>query len=624
MVYNRQQTIMKRHLLTLFLALAVSVGTLFAQSGTCGTNLTWTLDTESGILTISGTGAMKDYTYSSKPNTPWYSYRESITSVVISDGVASIGTYAFYGCSSLTSITIPSSVTSIGNYAFNYCSSLTSLTIGESVTSIGSYAFRGCSSLTSVIWNAKKCNDFSSFNTSFYYYKSGSSYNFDLRKQITSFMFGDNVESIPAFLCSGMSNMPSITIPNSVTTIGNYAFYDCSKITSDLNLNSVTTIGNSAFYGCSSLTSVTIGNSVTTIGNSAFYGCSSLTSATIGNSVTSIGEKAFHSCDGLTSITIPNSVTSIGNYAFYLCSSLTSVIIGESVTSIGYEVFRGCSKLATVIWNAKKCNNFSSSNTPFYRLIGNSSSDFDHRKQITSFTFGDDVESIPAYLCSGMSNLTYITIPNSVTIIGSFAFNDCGKITSDLNLSSVTSIGECAFRNCSNITSNLNLNNVETIGQQAFLGCSSLTKVVIGDGATSIGERAFSGCTYLEDITIGSSINVENGIGQYAFIGCRYLLSVTCKAVFPPTLNANVFEGCGVLSKIDLYVPEESIKKYQKAEVWSEFNIIGKNLDDSNIDAVENIFYNQDTHDLYKYLRNGLLFIERNGITYTAQGQRID
>ncbi len=532
MVYNRQQTIMKRHLLTLFLALAVSVGTLFAQSGTCGTNLTWTLDTESGILTISGTGAMKDYTYSSKPNTPWYSYRESIASVVISDGVASIGTYAFYGCSSLTSITIPSSVTTIGNYAFNYCSSLTSLTIGESVTSIGSYAFRGCSSLTSVIWNAKKCNDFSSFNTSFYYYKSGSSYNFDLRKQITSFMFGDNVESIPAFLCSGMSN--------------------------------------------------------------------------------------------LTSITIPNSVTSIGNYAFYLCSSLTSVIIGESVTSIGYEVFRGCSKLATVIWNAKKCNNFSSSNTPFYRLIGNSSSDVDHRKQITSFTFGDDVESIPAYLCSGMSNLTYITIPNSVTIIGSFAFNDCGKITSDLNLSSVTSIGECAFRNCSNITSNLNLNNVETIGQQAFLGCSSLTKVVIGDGATSIGERAFSGCTYLEDITIGSSINVENGIGQYAFIGCRYLLSVTCKAVFPPALNANVFEGCGVLSKIDLYVPEESIKKYQKAEVWSEFNIIGKNLDDSNIDAVENIFYNQDTHDLYKYLRNGLLFIERNGITYTAQGQRID
>ncbi len=426
MVYNRQQTIMKRHLLTLFLALAVSVGTLFAQSGTCGTNLTWTLDTESGILTISGTGAMKDYTYSSKPNTPWYSYRESIASVVISDGVASIGTYAFYGCSSLTSITIPSSVTTIGNYAFNYCSSLTSLTIGESVTSIGSYAFRGCSSLTSVIWNAKKCNDFSSFNTSFYYYKSGSSYNFD------------------------------------------------------------------------------------------------------------------------------------------------------------------------------------------------------HRKQITSFTFGDDVESIPAYLCSGMSNLTYITIPNSVTIIGSFAFNDCGKITSDLNLSSVTSIGECAFRNCSNITSDLNLNNVETIGQQAFLGCSSLTKVVIGDGATSIGERAFSGCTYLEDITIGSSINVENGIGQYAFIGCRYLLSVTCKAVFPPALNANVFEGCGVLSKIDLYVPEESIKKYQKAEVWSEFNIIGKNLDDSNIDAVENIFYNQDTHDLYKYLRNGLLFIERNGITYTAQGQRID
>ncbi len=310
------------------------------------------------------------------------------------------------------------------------------------------------------------------------------------------------------------------------------------------------------------------------------WNSSSVKTVIIEDGVTSIGGYAFRGCSKLTSATIGNSVTSIGEWAFEGCSGLASVTIGESVTSIGEGAFKGCSKLATVIWNAKKINDFSSSNTPFYYgyNFGINSFIVDLRKQITSFTFGDNVEYIPAYLCAGMSNLTAITIPNSVTIIGNYAFYDCSKITSDLNLYSVTSIGNFAFSGCSNITSDLNLNSVTSIGSYAFNKCSSLTKVVIGDGATSIGNYAFYGCTYLEDITIGSSINVENGIGSQAFYGCRYLLSVTCKAVFPPVINAEVFEGCGAISGVDLYVPEESIKRYQKASVWSEFNIVGKDL----------------------------------------------
>ena len=326
-----------------------------------------------------------------------------LTSVTIPNSVTGIGDRAFQNCTGLTSVTIGNSVTSIGENAFGWCSGLTSVTIGNSVTSIGDEAFRGCNSLTSVIWNAENFADFASNNTPFY----------DLRSQITSFTFGNEVEHIPANLCNGMSNLTSVTIPNSVTSIGGVAFYGCSGLASVTIGNSVTSIGGSAFYLCSGLTSITIPNSVTSIGNSVFYDCTGLTSVTIGNSVTSIGENAFSGCTGLTSVTIGNSVTSIGENAFGWCSGLTSVTIGNSVTSIGDEAFRGCNSLTSVIWNAENFADFASNNTPFYDL----------RSQITSFTFGNKVEHIPANLCYGMSNLTSVTIEAEIPpTLGSSAF----------------------------------------------------------------------------------------------------------------------------------------------------------------------------------------------------------
>ena len=228
MGYNRHQPTMKQHLLTLFLALAASVAPLFAQSGTCGDNLTWTLDTKTGVLTISGTGAMTNYTYNSSyyiPNTPWYSYSESIKTVKIGSSVTSIGDYAFCKCSSLTSVTIPNSVTCIGRYAFSHCSSLTSITIPNSVTSIGDHAFYDCTSLTSA------------------------------------------------------------TIGNSVTSIGEGAFINCSGLTA-VHISDLAAWCKISFGGCCSTNPLTyahnlylngelvkdlvIPNSVTSIGNSAF------------------------------------------------------------------------------------------------------------------------------------------------------------------------------------------------------------------------------------------------------------------------------------------------------------------------------------------------------------------
>ena len=275
-------------LLSLAMLLTITSGlnlTAYAdvQTGKCGDNVTYSLDTSTGVLTISGTGKMTDYSYQSSP----FCNDTKIKVVTIDYGVTSIGKNAFEGCASLTSITILNSVTSIGDDAFYNCTSLTSVTIPDSVTSIGNSAFYCCRSLTSVT-------------------------------------IPDSVTSIGDSAFNDCRSLTSITIPDSVTSIGDYAFCGCTSLTSATIGNSVTSIGKYTFDGCTSLTDVTIGNGVTSIGSYAFYYCR-FTSVTIPNSVTSIGDWVFYNCQRLTSVTIPNSVTSIGDSAFRYCTRLKDV-----------------------------------------------------------------------------------------------------------------------------------------------------------------------------------------------------------------------------------------------------------------------------------------------------------
>ena len=475
---------MRKRLLSFVLAVlmiasllpATALAADIVASGTCGaegdgSNLTWTLDSE-GVLTISGSGDMYDYDFSSAP---WYGSSSRVKSAVIADGVTSIGDYAFCDCYNLASVSIPDSVTLIDNGAFSYCSSLTSVTIPDSVTSIGHGAFASCTSLTG-IWvaegNSHYAND-----------ASGVLFNKDKTTLVQcpgaisgSYAIPDSVTSIGSYAFSFCTSLTSVTIPDSVTSIGEWAFNYCRSLTSVTIPNSVTIIGDSAFSNCKSLTSVAIPDSVTSIGSYAFDHCTSLTSVTIPDSVTSIGGSAFRGCSSLTSVAIPNSVTIIGDDAFRGCSSLTSVTIPDSVTSIGDGAFASCTSL-TGIWVAEGNNDYSSDASGV--LFNKDKTTLVQRPGAISGSYAipDSVTSIGQHAFCGCSSLTSVTIPNSVTRIGKGAFSNCKSLTSVTIPGSVTRIGVGAFASCTSLTSVTIPDSVTSINNGAFYDCSSLTDV---------------------------------------------------------------------------------------------------------------------------------------------------
>ena len=502
------------------------------QTGSCGDNVTYSLDTSTGVLTISGTGKMKDYfgrTHESN-HSPFY-YNSYIKSIIIENSVTSIGDDAFYGCTSLTSVTIPYSVTSIGYDAF---------------------------------YDTAYYNDESNWNNGVLYISDcliDTNDDFDSTTDYT-IKGGTRIIADYAFLFS--KSLTSVTIPDSVTSIGDAAFKNCTSLTSLTIPDSVTSIGKYAFSGCTSLTSITIPDSVTSISYSAFENCTSLSSVTIGNSVTSIGSSTLSGCSNLKSVNYNGtkaqwkSISGYGNVSQII--KCTDGIYANSSTiiidSVKYRL--NDDYTAEVISCSGTPRNITILESVTYegltfKVTSIGSSAFYNRTSLKSATIPNSVTSIGDGAFSDCTSLTSLTIPDSVTSIGKYAFSGCTSLTSVTIPNSVESIGDNAFQNCSSLTSATIGNNVTSIGSSAFFGCSKLKKIEIPDSVTYIGSKAFDGTAFYNTVK-----NWEDGVlycGNHLISAKSDVTKITVKAS-TVSIAAGALDNCKSLEKINVLNPK--------------------------------------------------------------------
>jgi len=598
-------------------------------------NTTRTSYTIPASVTIIGNSAFRDC--------------DSLASITIPASVTSIGNVAFYSCDSLASITIPASLTSIGYSAFKDCDSLASVDFGDNsqLTSIGEHAFATCISLASI--NIPDSVT-SIGDEAFCDCDSLASVDFGENSQLTS--IGER-----AF--ATCISLASITIPASVTSIGGYAFNVCTSLdeihiedvaawcnisygnmysnpnyyAEKLYLNGelltdlvvpegVTAIKDYVFYNCKKLNSVSIPSTVTSIGNYAFSGCSGLAEISMNEGVQTIGNYAFYNCKKLTAVTVPDSVTAIGDYAFYACSGLEYVMLSENLNSVGSSAFYACSKLGNAYFfgNAPASfgsNVFKNTKSDFgiyvfdlaeetgwtqptwngYNVYLSNSADLvtktldaDNKdsagvkyivnpatmtakvsgyegtatevtvpcavkkdgvkytvtavdyeafrnKGLTQILLPNTIESIGAYAFAENPGLTEFDIRNKTVSLGANAFMGCTGLERVYLNHVLPAIGKTTFKNCSSLKGIVLGSNVTTIAEQAFYGCKQLSSVNL-ENITEIGEKAFYNCDKLQQLTLSRNIA---SIGNEAFADCKQLVGAHFTGNHPQTVGSDIF-----------------------------------------------------------------------------------
>ena len=556
-----------------------------ANSNSCGEGLTWKLSYY-GTLTISGTGKMASY---SPGDAPWYSRRTQIRKITISEGVTSIGEYAFEECTNVTSISIPGSVTELNEYCFSACVSMKNITIPQSVTRIADGVFDACEKLTDIYYGGTDAS-----------WKHITSRNAGLGDNVTihstgvfTGKCGDNltwtIDNNEVLTISGTGRIPDyndsssggnntapwygyayqikkVVLGSGVQNIGNNAFAGCYGMTDITIPDGVTSIGDSAFDWCSALTEISIPDTVSSIGDSAFSRCSALTEISIPSTVSSIGSYAFSGC-ALREVEIPQGITSIQTRTFQYCTQLTKITIPDSVTSVEICAFDNCPVLKNVYyggteaqWEGMHVDNYA----------GNNSALLD-----ATLYFEMQYQRIAAGSCGG--NLRWSLMEDGVLkITGSGAMPDYsdasnapwhryGSRIKEVRVgANVTKIGENAFRRtgvqkvvfCAKETGSTDAPLV--LGDYCFAYCDFLNEIQFGNRVIVPGDSVFVSCSGLTGVTVPETVKLDKsfngeGCGYGMFSQCPNLTKATVECSY---VGPYFFEGCYKLTEVRFTDPD--------------------------------------------------------------------
>ena len=436
--------------------------------GKCGANVRWTF--ADGVLTLSGSGAMYDYENSEASP---FAQRQDVKKIVINSGVTRIGNYAFSNMHKIESVSLPSTLTEIGDYAFNWCRNFKSLTLPGSIKKIGSYAF-------------SMYSEFESIN----------------------FPEGLGVIKDHAF---NYTSLTSLKLPSTLTDLGEFAFNYCTDIKGTVTIpGSVKTVSEDAFWNCTGIEKVVLENGVVRILGGAFNGCRALSSVSIPSSVTTIGSGAFMDCKKLTSVSLPSSIKTLGSGAFRN-TGLQSITVPSSVTQMGSDVFENCASL-------KKASLPDSITQIDDAKMGDSM--FENCKALVDVKLPAKLTALPDETFKGCSELTGITLPNTLTSIGGSAFYSCTKLASLIIPDGVKTIGGYAFSDCSALRRVYMPKNLTLVRACTFRDCRSLLYVNIPEGVTGVMQSAFESCTSLKSVLLPQSLKT---IGSDAFVNCTSL-----------------------------------------------------------------------------------------------------